>query len=268
MAEADVEAQFVGWLMHYFYYFDYLEPAPTEGSSSCQSDGGTIPANELGSSSQEPRNQSAAFSPPILSARPPPSQSVRRGPPPPPRQSVLRDPPPPPIAPTSPPPPPSQRVRRGPPLPPSRSEFSPRSPSLPRPPPREPITPRTNPLTHAQMYAVADFYSVSGLKELANKKFRDTVQEHWDSNDFAKAVEVVYTTTPPKDRGLRQVVSYVLRNHTELLDKPEIDAIIKEVPDLSYDVLRGIRGIQEDEDEDEDAKWEESGASRVQCASQ
>ena len=234
MAEADVEAQLVGWLMHYFYYFDYLEPAPTEGSSSCQSDGGTIPANELGSSSQEPRNGSAAFSPPILSARPPPSQ----------------------------------RVRRGPPLSPSPSEFSPRSPSLPRPQPRELITPRTNPLTHAQMYTVADFYSVSGLKKLANKKFRDTVQEHWDSNDFAKAVEVVYTTTPPKDRGLRQVVSYVLRNHTELLDKPEINAIIKEVPDLSYDVLRGIRGIQEDEDEDEDAKWEESGASRVQCASQ
>jgi len=118
------------------------------------------------------------------------------------------------------------------------------------------------------MYAVADFYSVSGLKELANKKFRDTVQEHWDSNVFIKAVEVVYTTTPPKDRGLRQVVSYVLRNHIELLDKPEIDAIIKEVPDLSYDILRGIRGIQEDEDKDEDAKWKESGAGRVQCASQ
>jgi len=242
LAEADVEAQLVGWLMHYFYYFDYLEPAPTEGSSSCQSDGGTIPANELGSSSQEPRNRSAAFSPPIPSAPPPPpSQRVRRGPPP------------------------GQRVRRGSPLPPSPSEFSPRSPSLPRPRPREPMTTRTNPLTHARMYAVADFYNVSGLKELANKKFRDTAREHWDSNDFAKAVEVVYTTTPPKDRGLRQVVKYVLRNHRGLLDKPEIDTIMKEVPDLSYDVLRGIRGIREDEDEDEDedAEWEESGDSRV-----
>lgn len=116
------------------------------------------------------------------------------------------------------------------------------------------------------MYAVADFYSVFGLKELANKKFRETVREHWDSNDFAKAVEVVYTTTPPKDRGLRQVVKYVLRNRTELLDKPEIDTVIKEVPDLAYDVLRGMRGIQEDEGED--AEWEESGATRVQCASQ
>jgi hypothetical protein len=118
------------------------------------------------------------------------------------------------------------------------------------------------------MYAVADFYCVSGLKELANKKFRDAVQEHWDSNDFVKAVEVVYTTTPSKDRGLRQVVKYVLKNHTELLDKPEIDTIIKQVPDLSYDVLRGIRGIQEDEDEEEDARWEESDPSRAQCAQQ
>jgi hypothetical protein len=118
------------------------------------------------------------------------------------------------------------------------------------------------------MYALADFFSVSGLKELANKKFRDTVQEHWDSNEFAKAVKVVYTTTPPKDRGLRQVVRYILKNHAELLDKPEIDTTIKEVADLSYDVLLGIRGIQDNEDEDEDAKWEESDASRIQCAQQ
>ena len=62
-------AMLVGWLMHYFYSFDYLKPIvlsllqrKVRALASQMADGGTIPANDLGSSSQEPRNGSAAFS--------------------------------------------------------------------------------------------------------------------------------------------------------------------------------------------------------------
>lgn len=88
------------------------------------------------------------------------------------------------------------------------------------------------------------------LKELVKEKFRDAVRQHWDSNDFAKAVRVVYTTTVPEDRGLHQMVKYVLRIHIELLDKPEIDTVIKDIPNLAYKVFRGIWGIQDDEDDE------------------
>ena len=114
------------------------------------------------------------------------------------------------------------------------------------------------------MYAVADFYSALNLKKLTNKKFRDAVREYWNSNDFTKAVEVVYTTTTAEDRGLRQVVKRVLMNRRELLDKPEIEAVMKEVPDLAFDVLRGIRGHSDDELEG----FEDSGVEQMECKSQ
>jgi hypothetical protein len=95
------------------------------------------------------------------------------------------------------------------------------------------------------MYAVADFYGVSGLKELANKKFRDAVRDYWDSNDFAKAVEVVYTTTVPRDCGLRQVVMDVLKNHMGLLNKPAIETVMREIPGLAFDVLKGLQAMRE-----------------------
>jgi hypothetical protein len=241
-------------------------PQYRKDSSSCKSDGGTVPTHELGNNSQEPRNRSPPLPPqaPQLIAPPPPlGRPLRR----PPRFRSLQNqdgrrgqvlpPPTGRISPLPPPPPP----------PPPLSRFSPPPslPSIPTPRPREPMTIRTNPLTHARMYAVADFYGVLGLKKLANKKFRDAAREHWDSNDFAKAVEVVYTTTTSQDRGLRRVVKYVLVNHNELLDKPEIEKVVKEAPDLAYDILRGIRGIQ---DEDEDDELEGSGVTRVQCATQ
>ena len=103
------------------------------------------------------------------------------------------------------------------------------------------MTTRTSPLTHARMYAIADFYGVCGLKELASKKFRDAVGEHWNSDDFAKAIQVVYTTTIAGDRELRQVVMDVLMNHMELLDKPDIEAVMRELPDLAFDVLKVLR---------------------------
>jgi hypothetical protein len=99
------------------------------------------------------------------------------------------------------------------------------------------MTTRTNPLIHARMYALADFYGVFTLKELAIKKFRGVVQAHWNSKEFAQAVQVVYTTTVAKDSGLRQVVKDVLMNHNELLKKPEIQAVLREVSGLAFEIL-------------------------------
>ena len=103
------------------------------------------------------------------------------------------------------------------------------------------MTTRTNPLIHARMYALADFYGAFTLKELSIKKFCGVVQAHWYSKEFAQAVRVVYTTTVAEDSGLRQVVKDVLMNHNELLDKPEIEAVLREVSDLAADILMEMR---------------------------
>lgn len=102
------------------------------------------------------------------------------------------------------------------------------------------IEPTSNPLTHARMYAIADFYETSGLKQLSENKFRQAVSRHWNSPEFAQAIHVVYTTTLAEDRSLRQIVKDALLGHMSLMYKPEIESIMREVPDLSFDMLKGL----------------------------
>ena len=123
------------------------------------------------------------------------------------------------------------------------------------------MTTRTNPITHARMYAVAEFYGVSGLRNLAEKKCSEAAQVYWDSDAFAEAIEIVYTTTVAEDCELRKVVKNVLTDHAELIDKPKIEACMREVPDLAFDTLKAMRGIQ-------DAKWRSRGTFESHLAQQ
>lgn len=118
------------------------------------------------------------------------------------------------------------------------------------------------------MYAVADTYGVLGLKRLANQKFRDAVREYWDSSEFVKSIKVVYTSTPSEDQGLRQEVNRVLVNRRELLDKPEVKNVMKEVPGLAADVLEWIRETQEEPTKEEHTELERIDASGVECVPQ
>lgn len=107
--------------------------------------------------------------------------------------------------------------------------------------PSEPMTMRTNPVTHARMYAIADFYGASGLRKLVEKKFCEAANTYWNSDSFAEAIEIVYTTTVAENCRMRQVVKEVLTNHQELLDKPKIEACMREMPDIAFDTLKGVR---------------------------
>jgi hypothetical protein len=104
----------------------------------------------------------------------------------------------------------------------------------------EVVEPPNNPLTHARMYAIADFYEIPGLKNLAQQKFQAAAERHWNSTEFGEAVHVVYTTTLAEDRGLRQTVKDILLRHMTLLNKPEVESIMREIPDLAFDMLKGV----------------------------
>jgi hypothetical protein len=58
----------------------------------------------------------------------------------------------------------------------------------------------------AGVYQIADKYGVFALKEHAKEKFSKAVKADWSTEDFPIAIELVYTTTPPEDRGLRDLV--------------------------------------------------------------
>jgi hypothetical protein len=102
-----------------------------------------------------------------------------------------------------------------------------------------PRSPRTGLATHARMYALADKYQISGLKALAQRKFEEAARQHWNSEEFAPALHIVYTSTLEEDRGLRDIVIATI-SRDRLLEKPEVRATVKDLPELAFGLLMYI----------------------------
>jgi hypothetical protein len=99
-----------------------------------------------------------------------------------------------------------------------------------------PRSPKTGLATHARMYALADKYQISGLKALAQRKFQKAALQHWNSEEFAPALYIVFTSTLEEDRGLRDVVISTI-SRDRLLEKPEVRAAVKDLPELAFGLL-------------------------------
>lgn len=70
---------------------------------------------------------------------------------------------------------------------------------------------------HVWIYALADRLLIEGLKVFASRYFHELLECSLDSSSFARAVEEVYSSTPPEDRGLRDLVIQVtLKNLSTL----------------------------------------------------
>ncbi|KAF2810733.1 uncharacterized protein BDZ99DRAFT_519417 [Mytilinidion resinicola] len=91
---------------------------------------------------------------------------------------------------------------------------------------------------HAHMYALADKYNIEGLKLIAKVRFTGDVQEGWSHEEFPDAIRIVYDTTPEMDLGLRDAIVDVLLKNSSLLDKKEIEAVVKKIAELSYELLK------------------------------
>lgn len=96
---------------------------------------------------------------------------------------------------------------------------------------------------HAQMYALADKYGIHDLKDLARDKFAEAASNDWQGKDFPIAVHTVYASTPESDYGLRNVVVNTLSQHRELLEKPEVETLVKEVNGLAFGLLKAAWGL-------------------------
>ena len=94
---------------------------------------------------------------------------------------------------------------------------------------------------HAKVYALGAMYGIPGLKALALEKFKLEATYFWDTDDFITAAGEVYTTTVDSDRDMRALVVGTILQHTGLLDIDEVQAVIKTVPDLSFDILMHAR---------------------------
>lgn len=96
-------------------------------------------------------------------------------------------------------------------------------------------------ILHSRMYALGDYYQIPELKEAAKKKFEKAVKNSWDAPEFGRAVYIVFTSTPSSDRGLRELVTQSWRDRPGLVDRADLEAVFREVPDLAYDALVDLR---------------------------
>lgn len=98
-------------------------------------------------------------------------------------------------------------------------------------------------LLHTQVYALAEKYDIPSLKQLAKRKFEMAVACYYDAPELADAIEFVYTSTVDSDRGLRDVVMQLFRNHPQLANTQDVFAVIKETPTLALDLWKVERGL-------------------------
>ncbi|ENH71186.1 Protein roadkill [Fusarium oxysporum f. sp. cubense race 1] len=90
----------------------------------------------------------------------------------------------------------------------------------------------------AQMYQIADKYDIPALKAQSKNKFDVAVTTGWSMDDFPLAITVVYESTPPEDRGLRDLVVQTARkNIDKLLGHDGFCELIRKTPDFAADLI-------------------------------
>jgi hypothetical protein len=107
------------------------------------------------------------------------------------------------------------------------------------PPPPEPSSQKFPRLVfHAKMYAMADKYNIKNLKLFAQERFSDALQTGWSHKEFPVAIRTAYETTLDTDQGLREPLVKVLLSRPALLDDAEVEAAVKDIPNLAYELLK------------------------------
>lgn len=132
--------------------------------------------------------------------------------------------------PDSPPPPPKKKAKRS--APAKRSRANTAAPKVALPP-----SLKVHLIEHAKVFAMAVKYHVDALRNLAVQKFQTEVGQHWDHEDLAHAVHVIYTSTADEVTQLREVTVEALNAHRDqLLEKPEIATLLRSITGLACDL--------------------------------
>ena len=101
-----------------------------------------------------------------------------------------------------------------------------------------PTGPKVYLIEHAKVFAMAVKYYVNPLRDLATEKFRVEAEQHWDHEDLAQAIQLIYTSTADDITQLRSMAVEVLAHHrSDLLKKPEIATLLHSINGLAYELL-------------------------------
>ncbi|KAF2807276.1 uncharacterized protein BDZ99DRAFT_368734, partial [Mytilinidion resinicola] len=89
---------------------------------------------------------------------------------------------------------------------------------------------------HAQMYAMADKYQISEMKDLAKAKFEAAMRFHGGYKLLPHVVPIVFTTTPDSDAQLRNLVARAIALDN-LLRLKSFRGAVEKIDGLSLAVL-------------------------------
>jgi hypothetical protein len=94
---------------------------------------------------------------------------------------------------------------------------------------------------HAKVYSMAEKYFVKGLKETSRERFEDCMRNFFAGSTFYEAVEVVFTTTPDTDTGLRDLVAKRIseeKTKYTMEASSDMNQALREIPELAFWVMR------------------------------
>lgn len=116
------------------------------------------------------------------------------------------------------------------------------SSSLPTSTPPNPLLPTTLPTTteillhHVKVNAIADYYDMPPLKQLANAKIQNILETNWSANNFSDVVKEAFNST--SDTALHEIITSTAIAHIEELIEHEDFMAVKVISDFALGILR------------------------------
>ena len=91
---------------------------------------------------------------------------------------------------------------------------------------------------HVRVNAIADYYDIPQLKELANTKIQHIIETNWSPHGFSEVVKEVFNSIT--DRELREIVSLAATAHIEELLEFEDFAELDVMSDFAIGIIRNM----------------------------
>lgn len=102
-------------------------------------------------------------------------------------------------------------------------------------------SPGGNATLHAQMCAVADFYGIPSLQEVARRKFRFALDNIHDIQGITEVFKLVCNPAFRSDVVLCGIMVGKIATNNNLLDEPDVEEILNKDGQLALTIARRMR---------------------------
>lgn len=98
-----------------------------------------------------------------------------------------------------------------------------------------------NAAVHAQMCAIADYYGITDLQEVAQRKFRVALNKVHDKQGIVKVFKLVCDPDFRSDVELRDIMVGKIAAYNKLLDEPDVEEILCKDGKLGLTIAKRMR---------------------------